>query len=88
MSRIARFFIIFLIHVYQGMIRPFLVGQCKFHPTCSEYAIEAVGKHGVLRGGLLAVRRLLRCHPFKRGGIDLVPDGVHEVERRNLNHAR
>ncbi|MCH7703950.1 MAG: membrane protein insertion efficiency factor YidD [Planctomycetes bacterium] len=58
---------------YQGMIRPFLVGGCKFHPTCSEYAIGALREHGIRSGSLLAIRRLIRCHPFSPGGIDPVP---------------
>jgi len=65
---------IFLIRGYQCMIRPFLIGSCKFCPTCSEYAIEALHVHGLLRGSLLALRRICRCHPFSSGGIDPVPD--------------
>ena len=61
------------IRCYQGMIRPLLIGTCKFCPSCSEYAIEALQIHGFWRGSLLAVRRLCRCHPFGPGGIDPVP---------------
>ncbi|MBV9669419.1 MAG: membrane protein insertion efficiency factor YidD [Acidobacteriales bacterium] len=50
-----------------------LEGQCKFHPTCSEYALGAVELHGPVRGSLLAAWRVLRCHPFSSGGVDLVP---------------
>lgn len=64
---------ILLIRTYQCCLRPLMVGQCKFCPTCSEYAIGAVQRHGPLRGGWLALRRILRCHPFSRGGIDPVP---------------
>ena len=67
---------VFLIRCYQGTIRPLLIGSCKFHPTCSEYAIEAIQIHGPLGGMGLAVRRLLRCHPFSPGGIDPVPEQV------------
>lgn len=49
------------------------VGGCKFQPTCSEYAVRAIGMHGPLRGCALAAWRLLRCHPFSRGGLDQVP---------------
>ena len=65
--------IIFLIRVYQVMLSPFLGGACRFQPTCSAYAIEAVATHGALRGSLLAARRLSRCHPLGRAGFDPVP---------------
>jgi putative membrane protein insertion efficiency factor len=64
---------IFLIRCYQAMVRPLLIGSCKFVPTCSEYAIEALQHHGLLGGTLLGLRRIIRCHPFSPGGIDLVP---------------
>lgn len=63
-----------LIRAYQFVVRPLLVGSCRFVPTCSEYAIEAVRRHGVLRGGWLGSRRILRCHPWGgAGGYDPVP---------------
>ncbi|MGD2107879.1 MAG: membrane protein insertion efficiency factor YidD [Phycisphaerae bacterium] len=65
--------LVFLIRCYQGMIRPLLIGSCKFCPTCSEYAIEAIQSHGPIRGVGLTLRRLTRCHPFSPGGIDPVP---------------
>jgi putative membrane protein insertion efficiency factor len=58
---------------YQVAISPLLGVSCRFHPTCSEYAREAIMKHGVMRGLWLAVRRLARCHPWHPGGIDPVP---------------
>jgi putative membrane protein insertion efficiency factor len=64
---------ILFIRAYQCCLRPFLIGQCKFLPTCSEYAIEAIRIHGPIKGGWLALKRILRCHPFSRGGIDAVP---------------
>ena len=67
---------VFLIRLYQFAIRPFLAGSCKFVPTCSEYGIEALHRHGLRRGFVLAARRIARCHPFGRGGIDPVPDFV------------
>lgn len=63
------------IRVYQWTVSPLLGPACRFHPSCSQYALEAVLRFGVLRGGLLAVKRLARCHPFHRGGFDPVPSG-------------
>ncbi len=64
---------VMLIRCYQVMVRPHLIGCCRFHPTCSDYAIEALSTYGLLRGSMLAMSRLARCHPFARGGIDPVP---------------
>ena len=58
---------------YRYAISPMLGRNCRFYPTGSEYAIEAVERHGALRGGLLAAKRVGRCHPFNRGGYDPVP---------------
>ena len=65
--------LVVFIRAYQVGIRPLLVGQCKFCPTCSEYFLEALTRHGPLRGGWMGLRRLMRCHPFSSGGIDPVP---------------
>lgn len=62
-----------LIRGYQLAISPLLGVSCRFHPTCSEYAREAIMQYGVARGVWLAGRRLLRCHPWHPGGIDEVP---------------
>lgn len=62
-----------LLRGYQLAISPLLGVSCRFHPTCSEYAREAIMKHGVGRGVWLAARRLARCHPWHPGGIDQVP---------------
>lgn len=62
-----------LIRAYQYFISPILPRSCRFFPSCSEYALEAVTRYGGLKGGWLAVRRLLRCHPFHPGGIDPIP---------------
>ena len=69
MRRIARG----LIRLYQLVVSPHLGTRCRFHPSCSQYAYEAYGSHGVLRGTALTARRLCRCHPFHAGGFDPVP---------------
>ena len=66
--------LILLIRCYQRVLSPFIGNQCRFHPTCSRYAVEALQKHGALRGTWLAARRVTRCHPLNAGGIDPVPD--------------
>jgi uncharacterized protein len=62
-----------VITAYQYLIRPLLGANCRFHPSCSEYAREAIARHGAARGVVLAVRRLSRCHPWHDGGYDPVP---------------
>jgi putative membrane protein insertion efficiency factor len=61
------------IRCYRRFIGPFLPKVCRFHPSCSTYALQALEKHGGLKGGWLTVWRLLRCHPFHPGGMDPVP---------------
>jgi len=61
------------IRVYQIALSPYFGSQCRFYPTCSEYAKEAVAKHGALKGGWLAIRRIGHCHPYHPGGHDPVP---------------
>ena len=62
-----------MIRFYQRNISPFTPNTCKYIPTCSRYAIEAIEKHGALKGGMLAVWRIIRCNPFSKGGYDPVP---------------
>ena len=62
-----------VITCYRRFVSPLLVPRCRFLPSCSAYALEAIGEHGALRGGWLAARRLSRCHPFHAGGLDPVP---------------
>lgn len=69
----AAWVVITLVRAYQVLLGRFLGGQCRFHPTCSAYAIDAVRTWGAWRGTWLAVRRLARCHPFSKGGYDPVP---------------
>ncbi|MFQ5702858.1 MAG: membrane protein insertion efficiency factor YidD [Gemmatimonadales bacterium] len=70
--RLPRQIVIALIRVYRLLSSP-LASPCRFYPTCSSYALEAVNRHGVLRGLWLGLRRILKCHPFHPGGIDPVP---------------
>ncbi|MGB2179321.1 MAG: membrane protein insertion efficiency factor YidD [Porticoccaceae bacterium] len=72
--RRMRSFFIGFIKLYQWLISPLLGPSCRFHPTCSHYAIEAIEKHGVFKGGYLSVRRLIKCQPFHEGGLDPVPE--------------
>jgi putative membrane protein insertion efficiency factor len=66
--------LLFLVRVYQAFFSALMPSACKFYPSCSHYAAEALRIHGARRGSWLALRRLSRCHPFTRGGVDLVPD--------------
>ena len=68
------------IGLYRRFVSPLLPPACRFYPTCSEYAIQAIRTHGAARGGWLALRRLARCQPFARGGYDPVP-GITEAGR-------
>ncbi|MCJ7856156.1 membrane protein insertion efficiency factor YidD [Lachnospiraceae bacterium NSJ-143] len=65
--------LLFLIRFYQACISPHFGPCCRFTPTCSQYMYEAVTKYGILKGGLLGIRRILKCHPFHKGGYDPVP---------------
>ena len=67
-------FLLAAIRFYQKRISPLFPPVCRFYPTCSEYAMEAIGRYGVLRGGFLAFWRILRCNPFCKSGYDPVPD--------------
>jgi putative membrane protein insertion efficiency factor len=70
---------------YQVLLGPLLPPRCRFYPSCSAYAVEALRTHGVFRGGWLAVWRLLRCHPFHPGGIDPVPPRHPRPEAGNAD---
>lgn len=67
---------LFLIGCYRRWLSPLLPPACRFYPTCSAYALEAVERFGALKGGILAVYRILRCNPLCRGGVDKVPDRI------------
>ena len=68
-----KYIAVFLVSIYQALISPVLPPSCRYMPTCSQYAKEALLKYGFLKGSYLAARRLLRCHPFHAGGYDPVP---------------
>lgn len=64
---------LFLIRAYQIIISPLFGPTCRFYPTCSEYARQAISRYGFVKGVYLSIRRILRCHPFHPGGVDPVP---------------
>ncbi|MEO9257677.1 MAG: membrane protein insertion efficiency factor YidD [Crocinitomicaceae bacterium] len=79
-KRIIAFPFIFLIKVYQWIISPILPNSCRYTPTCSAYAIEAIKVHGIFEGLYLGVKRILSCHPWGKSGYDPVP------EKRKCKH--
>ncbi len=79
------------VKLYQVTLRPWLGAQCRFHPTCSAYAVEALRVHGALRGSWLSLRRLLRCHPLGGAGFDPVPhkdSGSHSRRDEDSEYSR
>ena len=81
MRQFAKLVVLQLLRAYKWAISPMLPPSCRFVPTCSEYAMEAVDRYGILRGGLMALARLLRCHPLAHAGYDpVVNDGERELE--------
>ena len=75
--------LLFVVRCYMVFLSPFFGGACKFEPSCSNYAYEAIAMHGARRGTVLALKRLLRCRPFTAGGFDPVPD-LDSAEQRQL----
>jgi putative membrane protein insertion efficiency factor len=69
----VKFLLLLLLHFYRKVISPYLGNNCRFHPTCSMYAIQAIEKYGAMRGSWLAIKRIGKCHPLHPGGIDEVP---------------
>ncbi len=66
-------FIIATIRFYQKFISPLLGSNCRYYPTCSHYMVEAIEKYGIKQGGSMGIKRILRCHPWHKGGLDPVP---------------
>jgi putative membrane protein insertion efficiency factor len=69
-----KYILVVLIQFYRNCISPFTPATCRFYPTCSSYGLEAVQKHGALKGGWLTLKRIVKCHPFHPGGFDPVPE--------------
>ncbi|MDJ0702570.1 MAG: membrane protein insertion efficiency factor YidD [Leptolyngbyaceae cyanobacterium MO_188.B28] len=79
--------LIWLIRGYRRFISPLFPPTCRFQPTCSQYALDALERFGVFRGSWLAIRRILRCHPFHPGGYDPVPEIFWTVDKTSLKKA-
>ena len=77
-----------LLRAYRFAISPLYGQVCRYHPTCSAYALEAVQTHGAARGAWLAARRVLRCHPWAAGGVDHVPGHTDSTTRRPMGSAQ
>ena len=73
LEHIFKFLLVLLIRVYQFTLSPILGPACRFYPSCSDYAHQAIVRHGPAKGFFLAIKRILRCHPFNPGGVDPVP---------------
>lgn len=82
MSGIVKAGLLFLLRGYKRAISPMFPPSCRYVPTCSEFAMEAVERHGALRGMGMAIRRVARCHPFVRGGFDPVPMKTTSLKRK------
>jgi uncharacterized protein len=78
-KEVGAWLLLFFVRVYKIFLSPFFGGACKFYPTCSNYAYEAIARHGARRGVWLALKRLGRCRPFTRGGFDPVPEADREI---------
>ena len=72
-SNLFKLLFINLIKIYQRFVSPFFPSSCKFSPSCSKYGIEAISKYGVLKGSVLAIKRILKCNPWSKGGYDPIP---------------
>ena len=73
----AKHIVLGVLSFYKLAVSPYLPSQCRFHPTCSEYAADAVAEHGVAKGGWMGLKRLVRCSPWATGGFDPVPERQH-----------
>lgn len=87
LSRVGQWLLLALVQLYRIFLSPFLGGACKFYPSCSQYAQEAIALHGAKRGSWLALKRLGRCRPFTKGGFDPVLDSRLGYEELDARHA-
>ncbi|NBW40983.1 membrane protein insertion efficiency factor YidD [bacterium] len=85
MGTLVQKILLCFIRCYKVIVSPLLGDRCRFYPTCSAYAAQAIKEHGSIRGGSMALTRLLRCHPFARGGIDYVPNNEKANYTRSKN---
>lgn len=84
-----KYLVIFLIKIYKKCISPLKPPCCRFYPTCSSYAITAIKKFGAIRGTYLAVKRILRCHPWNIGGVDYVPEEFPGfIRKKEINEGK
>ena len=72
--------LIFLVRFYRYFLSPFFGQHCRFYPTCSAYSLEALQKHGAIRGGWMSIKRLSCCHPWHEGGVDPVPEKFKQTK--------
>ncbi len=82
-NALAKKAFIFPIKLYKKFISPVLPNSCRFTPSCSSYAVEAIEKHGIIAGIFLAFYRILRCNPFCKGGVDPVPERFRDIFKKN-----
>ncbi|MAD57426.1 MAG: membrane protein insertion efficiency factor YidD [Porticoccus sp.] len=81
-NRLTKILFISLIKFYRYFLSPWLGDNCKYHPTCSSYAVDAIQTYGVFKGGYMTCCRLVRCHPFKSGGYDPVPPPIKKQRKK------
>lgn len=79
-----KFILITIVKMYQKFISPLYKPSCRYYPTCSSYMIQAIERHGAFKGLLMGIARILRCHPFAKGGIDVVPE-MFSLKRNTNN---
>jgi putative membrane protein insertion efficiency factor len=84
----AAWVLLLLVRFYILFLSPFFGGACRFYPSCSNYAAQAIARHGARRGAMLAARRLIRCNPFVKGGFDPVPDQLASEPAERMPQAR